>query len=774
MASFNFHPHYAEVFLSGDLTAESASDLIDTVDLMVGAYFYRRVVIVIDSSGGLVEALARVLAAQRRWRDSGVQICTRVDQHAHSAAALIVSLGDDRVADAQAELLYHHVTARNLGPLTSQGAATVRANLEIFDDRALESLVDRALDGVPERAPLIARAEESDRAVLGQLVLRIFPTGWRRRRGVRRLARLVGRVARRALRARDREALAGLYRHLFALDTAISGSLAYTLRLVDRVDGDEPELATASPGSPGLTIPEWRSLYQPSGEVSRETLVRHALVLGQTGAGKSRSVILPFVRALAQAPREQVSASLIIDPSHEIGPLLERWAPDRLKRLAPADVGLNVMSGRWSLDGDLAECRWRRAAHKILLRTVEFVPTSLARVLTSTAPDGLNGQFFAREGTELLLTVLAFVLMVTHCDVPPPEKWLAGDNSARAWVQSLRDRAQGVDGKRGPNAVALASYALEGPLVAPPMPTPSVFDDPPVPSENRWLFARIAERAQSMWREGEGRDVLDRVLHYWQPMVNIQAQYAGVLASARATCSEMAASGIATTLYFGCEPCARDAGIGSLDFTRAVGVPCDGRVLLFQPARDRLDTLVTRALKALFFEAVFNDVDRASGAPVPLIGYVCDEFHRIVTSDWTHGESAFLDACRSYGVACVLACQSMASIEHALAQRGGTETQHRAAASTLWTNTGTKIVFRTSDPQTARRVDDLCPYRPGLAPITQVRPLSTLAPGECYASLPDGRFERRQLDPVVVDGIGCAQSVRAGALATSPQEPSND
>ena len=97
----------------------------------------------------------------------------------------------------------------------------------------------------------------------------------------------------------------------------------------------------------------------------------------------------------------------------------------------------------------------------------------------------------------------------------------------------------------------------------------------------------------------------------------------------------------------------------------------------------------------------------------------------------------------------MLACQSIASIEHALARRGGGGVQDRAAVSIVWNNTGSKFFFRSTDPRTADRVDDLCPRLPGLAPVTHVRPLSSLAPGECYAVLADGRFARRQLDPVL-------------------------
>ena len=95
--------------------------------------------------------------------------------------------------------------------------------------------------------------------------------------------------------------------------------------------------------------------------------------------------------------------------------------------------------------------------------------------------------------------------------------------------------------------------------------------------------------------------------------------------------------------------------------------------MLFQPARDGLDNLVAVALKGLFFESVLDDPDRAGGgAELPLVGYVADEFHRFATSDPLHGEQSFLDTCRSFGAFCLLACQSVASIEHALAHGAGT------------------------------------------------------------------------------------------------------
>ena len=484
-------------------------------------------------------------------------------------------------------------------------------------------------------------------------------------------------------------------------------------------------------------------------------------------------MVLPVVSAIAQAPPDRVSASLVIDPKGEIGPMLAQLVPERVHYLRPAEAGLSLMTGpRWSLDADLAAGKWLAAATKILLRVVSFVPSSPARVLIDHQQDCLNSEFFAREGTEFLLTVLALVLMLTQRDAPPPEDWLAGDSAACLWVRALLDRANGGSGVCGPNALALAAYALQGPLVEPPKAQPaSVFDDNPFDdrpvAQADWLFARVARGARKVWKAGEGRDVLERVVHYWAPMVPIRPQFVGVLSIARAVCSDFAEPHVAHTLYFGCEPGARGVGTGACDFADAVGPHGGGRVLLFQPSRDRLDALVTRVLKALFFEAVFSDPIRVSGgADLPLLGYICDEFHQFVTSDRVHGEANFVDAARSYGVFCVLACQSMSSIENALAHSGGSEAQDATAVSILWSNMGSKFFLRSTDPALVRRVEELCPTRPGLCLLTQVRPLSALLPGEVYAVLADGRFERRQLEPVFPRAVE-----RAPALRLVPPSP---
>ena len=84
----------------------------------------------------------------------------------------------------------------------------------------------------------------------------------------------------------------------------------------------------------------------------------------------------------------------------------------------------------------------------------------------------------------------------------------------------------------------------------------------------------------------------------------------------------------------GCEPGfaqARAASAVRCDFAAAVSPRSPtGRLWLFQPSRDGLDNVVAMALKALFFEAVLGDPDRArGGADLPLVGYVADEVSKI-------------------------------------------------------------------------------------------------------------------------------------------------
>ena len=747
---------HAVVAFTGELDWDAVRELVDTVELLVQEYFYGAVEILVSSTGGNVRAFEYYLGRQAEWRRDGVRIRTNVLSEAASAAALLVSLGDERIADPGATLSYHCIHMSPEG-VNAETTAAISSVLREMDEGFIARLAARGLEC---RVEVAHGAEKADRELLRELwpvLVREGSGGGDPPTKVRRLARAAGRYVDQAVRGGDGDALVRLYRRLFETECRLSARLAVTLRLVDRI-GSDPVAAKAGAGDEGLTVPEWAVLHPPDGTVPRGSLTRHMLVLGETGSGKTASCVLPVVAAMARAPRRRLGCSLIIDPKREIGRALRVLAPGRLDEVDPKRAALDVMAGpRWCLEDDLEAGRWLTAARRILCRVASFVPSSPARVLMDHQVGGSNSEFFNREGTALVLAVLAIVLMVTDRRTPEPERWLAEDVDAFAWADDLVERARAVDER--PNALALAAWVLEGPVMAHSPAHGFVLhsdpdDDGPflrAPATTPgWLLARVARAALgTLCREpGEGRDLCERILGYWSSMVGTGDQYHGVRAVASLVCSDFAAPSIARTLYFGCEPgyaSARSNGDG-LDFARLVAADGPGTLVLFQPARDGLDNLMAISLKALFFEAVLDDPDRAAGrADLPLVGYVADEFHRFVTSDLVHGEQSFLDTCRSHSAFCVLACQSVAAIAHSLAHGGGTHEQNRSSVEILWQNTASKLVFRSTDPQTAGRVRDLSPARSRLDPVVQVRPVSTLAPGECYAVLADGRFERRQL-----------------------------
>lgn len=152
-----------------------------------------------------------------------------------------------------------------------------------------------------------------------------------------------------------------------------------------------------------------------------------------------------------------------------------------------------------------------------------------------------------------------------------------------------------------------------------------------------------------------------------------------------------------------------------------------GKVILFQPRPVATYELVGRALKALFFRAVTEREDMQRP-----IGYVCDEFQRFVTNDPDTGEHAILDRCRAYRMNAVLATQSYAALEAAVAgyRHGGT------ALDSIIANCPSKVLFRTLDVASVRAMQSVIPPDPyGDGHVLAVRPPSSLQTGEYYYTL---------------------------------------
>ena len=121
------HDH-AVIRFSGELTWESATELANLIDTLTMRYFYKRIELVIHSPGGLAAALEHLARAIAGWRERGVHLRTRVFASAASAAAVLLSMGDERIAEPEARLLYH--LSRVLDP----GAVTAHASAQIHDE----------------------------------------------------------------------------------------------------------------------------------------------------------------------------------------------------------------------------------------------------------------------------------------------------------------------------------------------------------------------------------------------------------------------------------------------------------------------------------------------------------------------------------------------------------------------------------------------------------------------------------------------------------------
>ncbi|MBV5347668.1 hypothetical protein JZU46_05585 [bacterium] len=166
-----------------------------------------------------------------------------------------------------------------------------------------------------------------------------------------------------------------------------------------------------------------------------------------------------------------------------------------------------------------------------------------------------------------------------------------------------------------------------------------------------------------------------------------------------------------------------------------------GRVILYQPTSSHFGDITARLVKSRFFADALARRDMKQP-----VGYVADEFQRFITADRDTGEQSFMDRCRAYRVTCVVATQSLSSIEHALIQGG--ESSPRLAVEIIVANSPTKIIYRSIDSSTHNALKEWIPPAPeGRRHVVDIRPPAQLATGSAYY-LCDGvwgmhRYEKR-------------------------------
>ena len=443
---------HAVIKVVSDVTEELVIELVAHIRRLRDECFHDRVELEIASNGGSVLALGYLLDALDGLRSGGLEVVTRALTSAASAAADLVALGDRREASGSAVLRFHSARTFGVNEVTARTAGALQGMLDAADDRLMRRLVERGLRAgrvaLPPAGEAVGSMHDADWRVAAALA---GPAGRADAgpdpEGV--LRRLRERV-RRCLRDADGAGLRRLYDELFAFDAPISAALARELRLLDAVVNPGAREARPEPPEAACRIPEWRAAFGPDGDVDRQVLCRHVLVLGETGSGKTASGVLPAAAATLD-PNNPVGCVLVVDPKQEIGPELDRLGAS-VRTFAPrAGAGgpaLDLMRGpEWSLDADLEAGRCLSAAQKILLRAASLSPGNPAATLAGRGLEGLRDPYWSMEGARMAKTVVALALTALRrradlfAGLSSPEPLLNAPKSAVRALRRLGERA---------------------------------------------------------------------------------------------------------------------------------------------------------------------------------------------------------------------------------------------------------------------------------------------------------------------------------------------
>ena len=445
-------------------------------------------------------------------------------------------------------------------------------------------------------------------------------------------------------------------------------------------------------------VPEWENLGMA--RVSPRVMSRHHLFLGDTGSGKTKSGIKPVLAAALRYRSEDVlhrAAVLVIDPKFELAPVIEELLSGQERAVTTLAVAgperrIGLFEGVHDRYGDPADA----VAYTLANCCEAYVSQGRAR-----------DQFWRVSGRQIIeALVAADTACLKRCGMSIWSVLLSESN------EDDRDglRASGVSTRPGnyyANAYAFCSAAL---------------------NRHRLLlrFADICDAQKlprfhtSMLRGLYGAPDGQR-----GSQLSMAMQFLGELANRE--------------LNEAVDLCPPGTGVekGQLSIRAVVE---NGDVLLFSPGLGAgMHDTVGRIVKTKFFEASFarRNKERA-------VFYICDEFQRFITGDPQSGEQSFLDRCRAYRVVCALATQSMASLSYGLqqAQVGGEDL--RASLGILMNNTGNKLFFRNTDQETQECLEKLFPRSPDPRDpsLLGLRPVSSLAVGECYYLFSDGRMGR--------------------------------
>ena len=605
--------------------------------------------------------------------------------------------------------------------------------------------------------------------------------------------------------------LRALYRNLLAMDVKITPRIAKALGLIDAIGNEDPlgrrderqteaqcedawseRLSSGDGYGKALPVYDWRALY-PDG-VPWEYLCRHCMILGETGSGKSKSGILPVVKAIVEEARHadqkkdkpRVGCLLVIDPKQEIVNYLAPWVEKvkniRLHKLETKPPGfcLNLMAHEELPDNRESKSYYIDRAKAVFSMTASLIPQHAAGVLLNRNRGGENS-FWDQQGTSYATAMVAAMMLLSDFLGDEDEekkdirlkalRYYCRTNVTENQLDMLNDLfEESVDhknilhssqrlfsifgGNEGRESLMGVLQRIERLIERLPKRVKQLADKAGQLAEIE-IELEKAEELAALPTANSVRGILEALQQFASSFSGDNERYiASVMASVHNCFFQIADDDVAESLFFGVEPGKRER---ELNFAEAVRL--DKGVLdvfVYSPDMARSSAeLVGRSLKANYFSAVLNDPDRKnfdrqagnSGHAESYAGYIADEFHRFITDDMRHGEQSFLDTCRSFGGFCLLACQAVESMRHALLSIGGDRDKVDSAIGILLNNTATKLFFRATDEATTDRLAPVMPLGK-FGHVLLSRPLSSLKPGEGYAVLADSRVVREQLDYV--------------------------
>jgi hypothetical protein len=467
---------------------------------------------------------------------------------------------------------------------------------------------------------------------------------------------------------------------------------------------------------PRFRIRGWEELLEGEEGISATDMVRHFLITGETGSGKSVSAVMRLLEAILRYPEPEpyvrykqstgaeleseknLQASvLVIDPKQELIDVVEREAAGRhVRRITYGESGGPVLH--------------------------LFEGTDLRALGASEAVDFILEQsdFFRRDRASTREPSWNQWAGSILKDLVAVDMWLARrglDQVKLLWARTAEAIAECDEDYK--SVTAGMRYDRENyfkPIAA--LMSVSGGDDGGV------ALGRYIGRALNLGVPGE---MAVRLMTLMSLAHNTRSC---VLWTANGILADIVADEFAACVSL--NPLEPPEAEKQLSVKEALD---SGDIVVYVPSGTSSTTsdMVGRCTKSKFFQFAFCRNNK-----VRPFFYVVDEAHRFLTAGTQDGEQSLLDRCRAYRTGVVLATQSIAS----MAYRLGENSSGTSALQIMLNNCGNALYFRTSDIRTQDNLRERIPEPPALGRphVIKVRPLTSLAVGSCYALRSNGRW----------------------------------